>query len=96
MEAHRCLGLGWINGPMHRPLTGERMEKVFLGLMTFGGLNACVVLAVAILLFESVAEHRRRNRLAIAKDGKSITDATKNLMPLLRQMRSADFFLSIE
>ncbi|QNI53659.1 hypothetical protein SynBIOSE41_01138 [Synechococcus sp. BIOS-E4-1] len=55
LEAHRCLGLGWINGPMHRPLTGECIEQVSLGLMTYGSFKACTVLAGSILLLESVA-----------------------------------------
>ena len=94
LEAHRCLGLGWINGPMHRPLTGACIEQVFLGLMMFGGLNACacVVLAGSILLLESVAEHRRSNRLATAQGGKSVVVATKNLTPLLRLMTVSGFF----
>ena len=45
--------------------------------MTFGGLNACLVLAGSILLLESVAEHRRSNRLATAQGGKSVVVATK-------------------
>ena len=94
LEAHRCLGLGWINGPRHRALTGECMEQVSLGLMTFGGLNACacVVLAVLILLFESVAEHRRRNRLGVAKDGKSVAHANKSYV-FVKAGEDCRFFL---
>ena len=77
---------------MHRPLTGECIQQVSLGLMTFEGLNACVVLAGSILLLESVAEHRRSNQLATAQGGKSVVVAAKNLTPLLRPMTVPGFF----
>ena len=48
----------WINRPMTRPLTGERIDLTSSGVIEHGAFSACVVLVDLISIFNAAVERR--------------------------------------
>ena len=57
-EANGCWRLSWINRPMTRPLTGERIDLTSSGVIEHGTFSACVVLVDLISIFDAAVERR--------------------------------------
>ena len=49
---------GWINTPMTRPLTYERIDQASSGVIEHGAFGACVVLVDLISILDAAVERR--------------------------------------
>ena len=58
---------GWINTPMTRPLTYERIDQASSGVIEHVALSACVVLVDLISIFNAAVERRLRETPPLQK-----------------------------
>ena len=84
-EANGCWRLSWINRPMTRPLTGERIDQASSGVIEHVALSACVVLVDLISIFNAAVERRLRETPPLQKCHRGVLDATNYIMALLRR-----------
>ena len=84
-EANGCWRLSWINRPMTRPLTGERIDLTSSGVIEHVAFSACVVVVDLISIFDAAVERRLSEIPSSEKCHRGVLDATNYIMALLRR-----------